>query len=50
MTEGNVILAMNEAGFFENSKKSIQILCQGFVEYRQFTEEELSAKDRTNEK
>ena len=47
---GILILAMNEAGFFENSKKSIQILCQGFGEYRQFTEEELSAKDRTNEK
>ena len=47
---GILILAMNEAGFFENSKKSIQILCQGFVEYRQFTEEELLAKDRTNEK
>ena len=47
---GILILAMNEAGFFENSKRSIQILCQGLLEYRQFTEDELSVKDRTKEK
>ena len=47
---GILILAMNEAGFFDNSKRSIRILWQGLCEYRQFTEEELLAKDRTNEK
>ena len=47
---GILILAMDEAGFFENSKRSIQILCQGLLEYRQFTEDELSVKDRTKEK
>ena len=47
---GILVLAMDEAGFFENSKRSIRILCQGLCEYRQFTEEELSARDRTNKK
>ena len=47
---GILILAMDEAGFFENSKRSIQILYQGLFEYRQFTEDELSEKDRTKEK
>ena len=42
---GILILAMNEAGFFDNSKKSIRILCQGFHELRQFTEEELLEKN-----
>ena len=37
---GILILAMNEAGFFDNSKRSIQILWQGIYEFRQFTEED----------
>ena len=47
---GILVLAMNEAGFFDNSKKSIQILWQGLCEFRQFTEEEWLSKDRTKEK
>ena len=37
---GILVLAMNEAGFFDNSKRSIGILWKGFHEFRQFTEEE----------
>ncbi len=38
---GILVLAMNEAGFFDNSKKSIRILWHGFNEFRQFTEADL---------
>lgn len=38
---GILVLAMNDAGFFDNSKKSIKILWYGFQEFRQFTEEDL---------
>lgn len=38
---GILVLAMNDAGFFDNSKKSIRILWQGFNEFRQFTDEDL---------
>lgn len=38
---GILVIAMNDAGFFDNSKKSIQILWHGFQEFRQFTEMDL---------
>lgn len=38
---GILVLTMNKAGFFDNSKKSIGILWQGFQELRQFTKEGL---------
>ena len=38
---GILVLAMNDAGFFDNSKKSIRILWHGFQEFRQFTEDDL---------
>ena len=38
---GILVLAMNDAGFFDNSKKSIRILWHGFNEFRQFTERDL---------
>ena len=38
---GILILAMNDAGFFDNSKKSIQILWRGLQECRRFEETEL---------
>ncbi len=44
---GILVLAMDEAGFFDNSKKSIRILWHGFNDFRQFTDEELK---ETNEK
>lgn len=37
---GILVLAMDEAGFFDNGKKSIKILWHGFNEFRQFTEED----------
>lgn len=37
---GILVLAMNEAGFFDNGKKSIKVLWHGFNEFRQFTEED----------
>lgn len=46
---GNLILAMNEAGFFDNSKNSIRILWKGLQEFRIFTEEDLSEKDSLRE-
>lgn len=39
---GILVLAMNEAGFFDNVKKSIMILWHGFNKFRQFTEEDLT--------
>lgn len=46
---GMLVLAMNEAGFFDNSKKSVRILWHGFHEFRKFTDEELedSKKNET---
>lgn len=46
---GILVLAMNEAGFFDNSKKSVRILWHGFHEFRKFTNEELedSKKNET---
>lgn len=38
---GILVLAMDEAGFFDNGKKSIRVLWHGFNEFRQFTEEDL---------
>lgn len=38
---GILVLAMNEAGFFDNVKKSIMILWHGFNKFRKFTEEDL---------
>lgn len=46
---GILILAMNEAGFFDNSKNSIRILWKGLQEFRIFTEEDLSEKDSLRE-
>lgn len=37
---GILVLAMDEAGFFDNGKKSIKVLWHGFNEFRQFTEED----------
>ena len=47
---GILVLAMNDAGFFDNCKKSIRILWYGFQEFRQFTEEDLrgSAKKESS--
>ena len=45
---GILILAMNDAGFFDNSKKSIQILWHGLQESRRFEEtdsKEISKKE-----
>lgn len=46
---GMIVLAMNEAGFFDNCKKSFGILWYGFHRFRQFTEEDLQGiqKDET---
>ena len=38
---GILVLAMNEAGFFDNGKKSIRILWHGLNEYRQFSQADL---------
>ena len=38
---GILIMAMNRAGFFDNSKKSFMVLWQGLHEFRQFTDEDL---------
>lgn len=46
---GILILAMNDAGFFDNSKRSIAILWQGICQYRQFDESEIKEKDKRNE-
>lgn len=43
---GILVLAMNEAGFFDNAKKSIRILWHGFNEFRQFTEEDLEGTEK----
>lgn len=47
---GILILAMNKAGFFDNSKKSIVILWRGFHEFRQFTDEDLKGMDKDEAK
>ncbi len=47
---GILVLAMNEAGFFDNVRNSIRILWYGFHEFRQFTEEDLSGNQKTEEK
>ena len=38
---GILVVTMNEAGFFENTKNSIKILWNGFNQFRQFTPQEL---------
>ena len=47
---GILVLAMNDAGFFDNCKKSIRILWYGFQDFRQFTEDDLrgSAKKESS--
>ena len=47
---GILVLAMNEAGFFDNVKESIQILWHGFNEFRQFTEDDLKGISKENGK
>lgn len=50
---GILIFAMNDAGFFDNSKKSIQVLWRGLQECRQFEEEDFeenSKKELCSEK
>lgn len=37
---GNLVVAMNKAGFFENGKRSIWILWSAVHEFRKFTEDE----------
>ena len=46
---GILILAMNDAGFFDNTKRSIRILWNGFNEFRQFSEEELNMTEHEDE-
>ncbi len=46
---GILVIAMDEAGFFDNSKRSIRILCQGFHELRRFTDEDLVEKNTVEE-
>ena len=46
---GILVIAMDEAGFFDNSKRSIRILCQGFHELRRFTDEDLVEKNSVEE-
>lgn len=46
---GILIIAMDEAGFFDNSKRSIRILCQGFHELRRFTDDDLLEKNTIEE-
>ena len=46
---GILVVAMDEAGFFDNSKRSIRILCQGFHELRRFTDEDLVEKNSVEE-
>ena len=46
---GILILAMNDAGFFDNTKSSIRILWNGFNEFRQFSEEELNMTEHEDE-
>lgn len=43
---GILVLAMNDAGFFDNAKKSIRILWHGFNDFRQFTEEDLEGMQK----
>lgn len=38
---GILVMEMNDAGFFDNSKKSLFILWNGIYEFRHFTEEDL---------
>ena len=47
---GILVLAMDEAGFFDNTKKSLGILWHGFNEFRQFEEEDLKSLPKGNEK
>ena len=46
---GILILAMNDAGFFDNTKSSFWILWNGFNEFRQFSEEELNMTEHEDE-
>ena len=46
---GILVMAMDEAGFFDNSKRSVQILCQGFHELRRFNDEEPLEKNTMEE-
>lgn len=43
---GILVLAMNDAGFFDNGKKSIRILWHGFNQFRQFSEEDLKETEK----
>lgn len=47
---GILVLAMNKAGFFDNSKRSIAILWHGFHEFRQFTDEDLKGMNKDEAK
>ena len=47
---GILVLAMNEADFFYNSKNSIRILWRGFQEFRKFTDEELEESKKNETK
>ena len=46
---GILVLAMNEAGFFDNCKNSIRILWHGLGQLCRFTEEDMQGiqKDET---
>lgn len=47
---GMLVLSMNEAGFFDNSKKSVEILWHGVHEFRKFTEEDLGESNKNETK
>lgn len=47
---GILVMAMNEAGFFDNSKRSLKILWHGFHEFRQFTKEDLQGIEEAPKK
>ena len=44
---GILVETMNEAGFFDNTKRSIVILWQGFNRFRMLEKEELETADRS---
>ena len=47
---GILVLAMNDAGFFDNSKKSLCILWSGLDQIRQFNKEELQKEQENSMK
>lgn len=46
---GILILTMNEAGFFEDSKNSIRIIVNGINQFRKLTKEDMEGMEPSNE-